>query len=131
MSDSRFRSLLVLYVIVTLAAVAAGFVPSGYSQQLADTYSQEPDPLLFRDVWLALAIVGSLLTTIVAGLVGLFLLKSWGRTVSLYSTVFGLGVCLFVGPDITQPWKARSWRPQRFFGAPYWPCVTTRPLPIE
>ena len=37
------------------------------------------------------------------GLVGLFLLRSWGRSVSLYSTGAGLLLYLFSGPELLSP----------------------------
>jgi hypothetical protein len=99
-SDSRFRWLLVLYVIVTLGAIGAIFVPGGYSQQLADAFSQEPELLLFNNEWLTLAVALSLLAAMITGLIGLYFFKRWGRSVSLYSTILGLIMYLFSGPEI-------------------------------
>jgi hypothetical protein len=103
MSETRFRRLLILYVAVTIAAAGAAFIPGGDSQQLADALTQEPGSLLLRNVWLALAIGIPLLLAIIAGLVGLFLLRSWGRSVSLYSTDAGLLLYLFSGPELLSP----------------------------
>jgi len=100
MSNSQFRWLLVLYIISTLAAVGVGFVPGGYSQELADAYAQESESWFFSNVWVALAVTLPLLAAIVTGLVGLFLFKRWGRAVSLYSTLAGLGLYLFTGPAV-------------------------------
>jgi hypothetical protein len=103
MSDSRFRWLLVMYVITLLTAVGVGFLPGGYSQALADAYAAEPQPWLFDDMRVGLAIAISLLAAIVAGLIGLFRFKRWGRALSLYSTVAGLCLYLFAGPTIQSP----------------------------
>jgi hypothetical protein len=100
MSDSRFRWLLILYVVISLAAAASSFVPGGYSQQLADAYAREPEPWLLREVWLTLAIGAPLLVMTVAGLVGLFLFRRWGRSLSLYSTIACLLLYFFSGAAV-------------------------------
>jgi hypothetical protein len=103
MSDSRFRWLLVMYVITLLTAVGVGFLPGGYSQALADAYAEEPQPWLFDDIRVGLAIAIPLFAAIVAGLVGLFRFKRWGRALSLYSTIAGLCLYLFAGPTVQSP----------------------------
>ena len=103
MSDSRFRWLLVLYVITLFAAVGVGFVPGGYSQALADAYADEPLPWLFADTRVLLAVALPLLAAFVAGLIGLFRFRRWGRALSLYTTVAGLGLYLLSGPTVQSP----------------------------
>ena len=103
MSDSRFRWLLALYIITLLVAASVGFLPDGYSQALADAYAQEPQSWLFEDTRVALAVTIPLLAAIVAGLVGLFRFKRWGRALSLYSTVAGLCLHLLIGPTLQSP----------------------------
>ena len=106
MSDSKFRWLLVLYVVVTLAAMGAAFVPGGYSQELADAFAQEPESWFFRHIWLALAVALPLLAAIIAGVAGLFFFKRWGRTVSLYATILSLVLYVFSGPEIYSAWES-------------------------
>lgn len=103
MSNSRFRWLLVLYIVTLLAAVGAGLLPGGYSQTLADAYANEPQSWFFDDTPMALAVVFFLLAAVVAGLIGLFCLKRWGRSLSLYSTVAGMCLYLFTGPTVQSP----------------------------
>src|SRR5688572_18988438 len=100
MSDSQFRWLLVLYLIVTLAAIWAGFMPGGYSQELSDAYTHETESWFFSNIWVALAVTLPLLAAIVVGLVGLFLFKRWGRAVSLYSTLAAFCMYLLTGPAV-------------------------------
>jgi hypothetical protein len=100
MSNSQFRWLLVVYVIATLAAVASSFLPDGHSQVLADAYAQESESWFSSNIWVLMAIALPLLAAIVAGFVGLFLFKRWGRAVSFYSTLAGLCLYLFTGPTV-------------------------------
>ena len=83
--------------------MGAAFVPGGYSQALADAYAQEPEPWFIRNVWLGLAFALPLLAAIVAGLVGLFFFRRWGRTVSFYSTIVSLCLYSLSGPEIYSP----------------------------
>lgn len=101
MSNARFRWLLVAYVVITVGAATAFLVPGGYSEELANAFAQEPDPWLLRDIRWTMAIGISLLLATIVGLVGLFLLRRWGRAVSLYSTIAGLLLYLFSGPEVT------------------------------
>jgi len=101
MSDTRYRQLLFLYVALVVAAVAAMFVPGGYSAELADAFANEPDAWLMRSFWLQLAILAPLLVAWIFGLVGLFFFKWWGRTLSTYSTIAGLLVYPFMSPSLS------------------------------
>jgi hypothetical protein len=103
MSDSRFRWLLVLYIITLLAAAGVGFVPGGYSQALADAYADEPLPLLLADTTVMLAVALPLLVAFVVGLIGLFCFWRRARALSLYVTIAGLGVYLISGPTLQSP----------------------------
>jgi hypothetical protein len=106
MSESKFRLLIILYVLATLAAIGAGFAPTGYSQVLADVYEQELDAWFSRNVWLLVAVAVPLLVATVTGVIGLFMLKRWGRTISLYSTIVGLCVCLFAIPELSSAFES-------------------------
>lgn len=103
MSDSRFRSLLALYIITLLAAIGAGFLPGGYSQVLVDAHAEEQQSWLFENTTVAFIVVTSLLSAIVAGLIGLFFFRRWGRNLSLYSTLASLCLYAFLGPTLQSP----------------------------
>ncbi|QSX79373.1 hypothetical protein [Agrilutibacter solisilvae] len=100
MTDSKFRWLLILYVIVTFAAAWAATAPSDYSQSLADAYASEPTPFLYRHAGLASGIGITLMLAAVASVIGLFFFKRWGRTVLLWAVVAELVVYLFSGPTL-------------------------------
>ena len=100
MSASKFRLLLILYVLVTLGAIGAGFAPSGYSQELADAYEKELDGWFSQNIWMLLALGIPLVLAAVVGIIGLFMFKRWGRTIALYSTVAGLGFYLLAVPEL-------------------------------
>jgi hypothetical protein len=101
MSKTKFRLLLLLSVATTLAAIGAFFIPGGYSQELADAYANEPEPWLFRNMWLTLAVIIPLLAVGIASFIGLFFFKRWGRTASFYTTIIALGISLFCGPVLS------------------------------
>ena len=109
MTDSRFRQLLFLYVISSVAAIAALFLPGGYSQELSEAYYSEPEPWLAGNDWVFLGIAIPLLSASIAGFVGLFLFKAWGRTVSLYTTVASLALLLLGGPTLLSALESLLW----------------------
>lgn len=106
MTITRFRLLLILSAILPLAAIAMAFLPGGYSQALSDAYASEPVPWLFEKEWVALAVGLVALAVTIAGFVGLFLLKRWGRALSLYVTVLCLPLYLLTGPTLASPIEA-------------------------
>ena len=109
MTETRFRQLLVLYIAYTRAAAAASFVPGGYSRELANALASEPEPLLVRNLWLLLGLLIPLLGAIVAGLVGLFRFKPWGRSISLYATLAGFALVPLGGPTLSSPLEDALW----------------------
>ena len=106
MTESRFRLILVLYVLVTLAAIGAGFAPAGYSQELAEVYGKELDAWFFRNIWSLVAVAALLLAANVAGVMGMFMLKGWGRTVSFFSTIVGLCSYLLGMPELSSAFES-------------------------
>jgi len=84
--------------------VAATIVTSesiGYSTELAAAYEREPTPFLMQNLWFLLGIIMPLGITGIVGLIGLYKFKSWGRTLSLYSTIIGLVIYPFCGPTLS------------------------------
>jgi hypothetical protein len=102
-NEKYFRYLLILYVVCTLAAFIAALIPGGYSQALSDVYSNEPMPWNWntQNSWTILAVLLPLLAASVAGVMGLYLFKRWGRTLSLYITGVSPILHLLSGPTLS------------------------------
>ena len=100
MTESRFRQLLLLYVLLELASIALGHIPNSYSPTLSEAYSNEPNPWLLQQTWLFFGILAILGAIGIAGLVGLFLFRAWGRTLSVSFTLAVLVLMPFAGPTL-------------------------------
>lgn len=109
MTPARFRQLLVLYIVVTLAAIPAAWLPGGYSQELADAYARESDLWVDSRLWLIIGVAIPLVVAALAGLVGLFLFKPWGRSLSLYSTLASLLLVPLDSPTLYSKWESGLW----------------------
>lgn len=103
MTIPRFRQLLILSAVLAIAGAVAGLLPGGYSTALADAYANEPVPTLLQHEGMAIAVLLAMLAAVVAGFVGLLLLKRWGRTLSLVLTLAGLPLYLLLGPTLQSP----------------------------
>lgn len=99
-SDKYFRRLILLYALLAIAGVAAGFIPGNYSQALADVYDDESSSSFMGNVGFMLAVMLPLLVVTVIGLYGLYTFKLWGRVVCLASTVGSLIVLSLSGPAL-------------------------------
>ena len=106
MTIARFRVFLIVSTLLAIAAVATVFLPDGYSPALAEAYANEPLPALFENEWLAISVGITALAIMIVGWVGLFMLKRWGRTVSLGITVLGFPLYLLAGPTLLSPLEA-------------------------
>lgn len=106
MNITRFRMFLIASALLPVATIAAAFLPSGYAQALSDAYASEPVPWLFQNESAAIGIGAAALAITIAGYVGLFLLKRWGRTLSLGITLLGLPLYLLSGPTLMSPFEA-------------------------
>jgi hypothetical protein len=100
-SRGYFRGLILLYVALILAEIAVAiFAPTGYSKALSEAFESEPQPILLDNDGLMLAIALPVAAAALAGIVGLFLFKGWGRLLSVVSTIAGLIVLVFTGPTL-------------------------------
>ncbi|WP_299344559.1 hypothetical protein [uncultured Pseudoxanthomonas sp.] len=106
MTITRFRVYLIVSVILSLATIATVFLPDGYSSTLAEAYANEPPPWLFRHENVASGVGVVALALVIAGYVGLFMLKRWGRALSLGITVLGFPLYLLAGPTLLSPVEA-------------------------
>jgi hypothetical protein len=106
MTIARFRLFLTASAVLSILAIATVFLPDGYSQALADAYANEPLPWLFQNEYAAIGVGVVALAITIVGYVGLFLLKRWGRGLSLGITVLGLPLYLLTGPTLLSPLEA-------------------------
>ena len=100
MTDTRYRTLLWLYVALMVAAIASVFFPN-YSEALSVAYEKEPETWLMSNLWVAGGLLGGLVVAWLVGLVGLFRFKSWARTLSLYSTLASFLVYPLLGASLS------------------------------
>jgi len=106
MTITRFRVFLIASAVLSIAAVAKVFLPDGYSPALAEAYANEPLPGWFQNEYAAIGVGVVALAITIVGYVGLFLLKRWGRGLSLGITVLGLPLYLLTGPMLLSPLEA-------------------------
>ncbi|HEY1034240.1 MAG TPA: hypothetical protein VGE09_04575 [Pseudoxanthomonas sp.] len=106
MTIARFRVFLIASAILSIAAVATVFLPDGYSPALAEAYANEPLPWLFQNEYAAIGVGIAALAIMIVGWVGLFMLKRWGRALSLGVTVLGFPLYLLAGPTLLSPLEA-------------------------
>jgi hypothetical protein len=106
MTIARFRLFLIASVVLSIAAVATVFLPDGYSPALAEAYASEPLPWLFENEGVAIGVGITALAIMIVGWVGLFMLKRWGRALSLGITVLGFPLYLLAGPTLLSPLEA-------------------------
>ena len=99
------RALAVLILAVGAAAIdllLPGLTPTALTAALEN----EPLHSIFDNTALALLVFVPLAVAMLAGLVGIFLLKEWGRALSLYSTVLGFGLYPFLGASVSSSWSS-------------------------
>lgn len=105
MSIKSFRLLLVLHLLALVASVGVEFLPGMIPEALEHAYYELPQPVLVGHAVLLLMAIPLLLAWL-AGVVGLFLTKRWGRGLSLYLTLLGLLIYPVTGPSIASGWSS-------------------------
>lgn len=103
MTETRFRLLLAVYLFVLIVALVSAFLPPAYSATLEAAYEAEPKSWLIDNVWLSMPLLILSVGGLCAGFIGLYLFKSWGRSLSLAMTVLGTAITLLIGPNLTSP----------------------------
>ncbi|ATQ73733.1 hypothetical protein CR152_03810 [Massilia violaceinigra] len=102
MTVFRFRLLLSLYIVFVLGEfVAAWFFADLVPPALAAVADSDPESWFISNLPLAFTIFVPLSTAYLAGLVGMFMLKAWGRSFSLYVTLAGLALTPFMGATVS------------------------------
>jgi hypothetical protein len=100
MTKTKFRYLLLLYLALSAASLLAGQFGDSFSEGLTAAFAQEPN-LVEKHPWPSLFVAILFLALTLAGMVGLYKFKLWGRTLSLYTTIAGLLQYVLVGPTLT------------------------------
>ncbi|NIA00704.1 hypothetical protein [Massilia sp. CCM 8734] len=101
MTAYRFRLLLCLHFILeTALAVAVAYTPNLISPQLQAALDAEPVHWSMGNVALNLSLSLFLGVCSMAGLIGMFMFKSWGRTLSLVTTVAFMTVMFVPGAAV-------------------------------
>lgn len=126
MSETKFRLLVVLQFVISIASIATVFLPVGYSQGLEAAYAAEPATWLTEGSGLSLVVVSLFLVAWLASQIGLVLFKRWGRALSLYFTLAEFALRAFQGPTLSSALEARSLIRRCCCGARYWPWPTFR-----
>jgi len=107
MSAKHFRWFIILSVLLAIGSGAVdALFPSLIPQSLAIALENEPAPRILENLALSLLLFLPLAAAWIIGMVGLFLFKRWGRTLSLYSTVLGFGLYPFFGPTVSSGWSS-------------------------
>ncbi|MFY8135214.1 MAG: hypothetical protein ACOVKS_09440 [Aquimonas sp.] len=105
MSIKSFRVLLMLHLLALVASVGVDFLPGAIPEALEQAYYELPQPVLMGQAVLLLMAI-PLLMAWLAGVVGLLLMKRWGRGLSLYLTLFGLLIYPVTGPSLASGWSS-------------------------
>jgi hypothetical protein len=107
MSAKYFRWFIILSVLLEVGAAAVdALFPSLIPQSLSVALENNPVPRILENLSLSLLLFLPLAAAWIIGTVGLFLFRRWGRTLSLYSTVLGLGLYPFLGPTVSSGWSS-------------------------
>jgi hypothetical protein len=109
MTVRRFQMFLTAHILAMLAAVAASFLPGGYSAQLRAAYENEPYWLQDAPLAVVAPVVLLALSAIIAGIVGLYRLKRWGRSLSLATTIGFSLLIPFSGPMVASGLEDSLW----------------------
>src|SRR5512145_762423 len=103
MSPTLFRSLIVSSVLLAIAAgLLDQYFPPMISQPLAAALEREPaSGLLETHPILSFAIFLPWLAAFLASTIGLLFFKCWARSTAFYSTLIGLAIYFFFGPELS------------------------------
>ena len=105
MTPQQFRVLLVAYVISAAANFVISLTEFGYSPSLTAAYASQPDSILVLSPLVLVVLAILLLGGSLAGVVGLFRFKRWGRSLSAWTTALLLLFVPFLGPYQTTPFE--------------------------
>ena len=103
MSVTLFRQLLSFYLCLFVLSLALAFFPPEYPADLQEAYDALPAGWLVKNVWLSVCLLVAWLIALVTGVIGLFRLKKWGRTLCLVVTVVEVLINFGLSPILSSP----------------------------
>lgn len=109
---SIFRFLLLASLVLGIAGAAIDeVIPLGepaqsMSDQLLEASFGNGDPERAWQPWLMLAMMAIVFPLSVLGMVGMFVLQRWGRTLSLWTSVLSLSLYPLLGPMVVSGWAS-------------------------
>jgi hypothetical protein len=107
MTERGFRILLVAHIVTLLLGTIAGTAfPQLLPSSLIEAYQAAGSESLLERPWIW-AVVIPLAVAVLAGYLGLFLWRAWGRTLSLASTLAGLALYPLMGASVAS-WAESS-----------------------
>ncbi|HVK53934.1 MAG TPA: hypothetical protein VM532_02790 [Burkholderiales bacterium] len=107
MSPTKFRGLVLFSVLLEIGSATVDLlIPDLLSNSLSQALENEPLPSVLNNLWLSFLLFVPWLVITLVSTVGLLFFKGWARTLSLYSTVFSLGLYPFLGPALTSGWSS-------------------------
>lgn len=101
LTRTRFRHLFMLFLASSVAGAVIG--EGGVSPTLKLAYEAEPNRWFDDHLWLMLGMFAAYLAVAIAGMIGMYRFRLWGRSVSLWSTLVGLVLYPFMGVDLSSP----------------------------
>jgi hypothetical protein len=101
MTGFTFRALVLLHIAFLLASACAGLyfpelLPADLQAAYAEAAAASP---LETQTWSWLILV-PLFAAMIAGYIGLFLFRRWGRSICLITTIIGMGLYPLFGPAV-------------------------------
>ena len=100
MSARFFRGLILAHLMALCVFSILAAFDHGVSQALLDAYLQSGPSWLMGESTLAISLVLAAVAVMIAGYVGLWLFKSWSRTLCLSTTVLGCVLTAMLGPSL-------------------------------
>ena len=101
MTPRLFRGLILAHLVALGAFSILSAFDHGVSQALLDAYLQSVPPWLMGESMLAISLMLGVVVILIVGYVGLWLFKSWGRALSLWTTVLGCVLTATFGPSLS------------------------------
>ena len=100
MSARFFRGLILAHLMALCVFSILAAFDHGVSQALLDAYLQSGPSWLMGESTLAILLVLAAVAVLIVGYVGLWLFKSWSRTLCLSTTFLGCVLTAMLGPSL-------------------------------
>lgn len=97
------RRLLILYIATSLAAMTASIIVGISAADSATIFESPLNAWIDRHFWPAFAVMVAMIIGFIAGIVGMYRYKVWGRSLSAFIFLVGLGFTFVEGIVETGP----------------------------